>query len=77
LDIWFHHVREKSIAKLFSLFPQMGLLKMVIFCLSSLLFHVQFIHDIFSCLMNGACVVWRERKICLVIKIVLLVAMKC
>ena len=47
---------------------------MVRFCLSSLLFHVQFsnqfIHDILSCLMNGSCVVWREKKIGLVIKIV-------
>jgi hypothetical protein len=29
----------------------------------------QFIHDIFNFLINGACVVWRERNICLVIKI--------
>jgi hypothetical protein len=65
-------VREKSIASLFSLFPQMRLLKMVRFCLSSLFFLFsfsnQFIHDIFSCLMNGASVVWGERKIGLVIK---------
>jgi hypothetical protein len=40
LDLGFHHVREKSIARLFSLFPQMRLFKMVRFCLSSLLFHV-------------------------------------
>jgi hypothetical protein len=54
-------VREE----LFSLFPQMRLLKMVRFGLSSLPFHVwlsnQFIHDIFSCLMNGACV-YMERE---------------
>jgi hypothetical protein len=40
LDLGFHHVRLKSIARLFSLFPQMGLLKMVRFCLSSLPFLV-------------------------------------
>jgi hypothetical protein len=49
LDLWFHHVREKSITRLFSLFSQMRLLKMVRFCLTYLLFHVyfsnQFIHE--------------------------------
>jgi hypothetical protein len=40
LDLGFHHVREKSIISLFSLFPQLRLFKMVRFCLSSLLFHV-------------------------------------
>jgi hypothetical protein len=40
LDLGFHHIREKSIARLFSLFPQMRLLNMFRFCLSSLLFHV-------------------------------------
>jgi hypothetical protein len=33
LDLRFHHVRKKSIARLFSLFPQMRLFKMVIFCI--------------------------------------------
>jgi hypothetical protein len=40
LVLGFHHVREKSIARLFSLFPQMRLFKMVRFYLSSHLFHV-------------------------------------
>ena len=56
-------MREKSIARLFSLFPQMRLHKMVSFCLFPLFF-------MFSCLMNGECVVWRGRMIGLVIKIV-------
>jgi hypothetical protein len=38
LDLGFHHVRGKGIARLFSLFPQMRLFKMVRFCLSSLIF---------------------------------------
>jgi hypothetical protein len=40
LDIGFHQLREKSIVRLFSLFPHMKLLNMVIFCLSSLFFHI-------------------------------------
>jgi hypothetical protein len=40
LDLGFHHVREKSIARLISLFSKMRLFKMVRFCLSPLLFHV-------------------------------------
>jgi hypothetical protein len=36
LDLGFHHVREKSIASLFSLFSQIRLFKLVRFCLSSL-----------------------------------------
>jgi hypothetical protein len=38
LDLGFHHVREKGITRLFSLFPKMRLFKMVRFYLSSLLF---------------------------------------
>jgi hypothetical protein len=34
LDLGVHHVREKSIVRLFSLFPQMRVLKMVRFYLS-------------------------------------------
>jgi hypothetical protein len=37
LDLGFHHVIEKSIVSLFSLFPQMRLLKMVRFCLRRLI----------------------------------------
>jgi hypothetical protein len=40
LDLGFHHVSEKSIARLFSLFLQIRLLKMVRFYLPSLVFLV-------------------------------------
>jgi hypothetical protein len=53
-------MREKSIARLFSLFSQMRFL-----------IRLDFVYPL-SFLMNGACVVWRDKKISLVINVVFL-----
>jgi hypothetical protein len=40
LELGFHHVLERRVARLLSLFSQIRLLKMVRYCLSCIPFHV-------------------------------------